>query len=85
MGIYHNGKPHDIPIPPNFIFEAFKHGSLAMKWNFFHLTRKKLGHRDLKDFLNYECESYLKQLLTLRNVKSLLLIATQLRILIKHG
>lgn len=42
-----------------------KHAFLANEWNFVHLTEKKLNYLEhLKDFLNFECESHLKQSLT---------------------
>ena len=40
------------------------HVFLAKEWNSFHLYGKKLDYRHLNDFLNYECELYLKKLLT---------------------
>ena len=36
----------------------------AKEWTSFHLTGKKLGYLDVKDFLNHECVLYLKQALT---------------------
>ena len=34
------------------------------EWNYVHLSRKKLDYPHLKDFLKYEHELHLKQLLT---------------------
>ena len=42
----------------------FKEVFLAKEWNSFHLSRKKLDHLHLKDFLKLKCELYLKQPLT---------------------
>ena len=55
---------HYIPTLTKITFDAIKHAFLAQKWNYFHLTRKKLDYLHLKNFVNYACESYLKQLLT---------------------
>ena len=33
---------------------------VANEWMSFHLSGKKLDYLHLKDFLNYECESYLE-------------------------
>ena len=43
---------------------SFYPKSIDTEWNSFHLSREKLDYLHLKDFLEYECEFYLKQLLT---------------------
>ena len=52
---------HDIPTPPKITFVALKHAFLAQEWSFFYIMENKLDYVHLKDFLNYECESHLKQ------------------------
>ena len=44
-------------------FDDIKEVFLAKEWNCLHLTWKKLDDIHLKDFLPYECELYLTQML----------------------
>ena len=55
---------HDNPITSKTTCDDVKEVFLAKEWNSFHFSRKKLDYIHLKDFLKYECESYLKQSLT---------------------
>lgn len=45
-------------------FDALKEDFLAKECNFFQLMGKKVYYLHGNDFLNYECELYLKKLLT---------------------
>ena len=55
---------HDNPTTSKTTHVDIKKVFLAKEWNSFHLFSKKVVYLHLKDFLNYECELYLKQPLT---------------------
>jgi hypothetical protein len=40
-----------------YLWEAF----LIKEWNSFHLIGKELDYLHLEEFINHECESFLKQ------------------------
>ena len=62
------GLSHWEPMTPNHIkkttYVDTKEVFLSKEWNSFHLFGKKLYYLRLKDSLNYDCKSYLKQPLT---------------------
>ena len=61
-GVYVNGKPMASQQRQNVTFDALsKEAFPSSRVNSFHLTRHRLSYLHLKDFSNYECESYLKQ------------------------
>ena len=52
---------HDNPTTSKTLYVDIKEAFLAKEWNSFHLSRKKLDHLHLKEFLKYECKLYLEQ------------------------
>ena len=58
---YSHWEIYDNPTSPKIIFDDLKKAFLAKEWSSFHLSGKKLDYIHLKEFLEYECQSYLKQ------------------------
>ena len=56
--------PHDNPTTSKIVYDDIKEVFLVEKWNSFHLSRNTVDYLHLNDFLEYECELYLKQSLT---------------------
>ena len=59
----------DNPTTSKMTYDGSKKAFLAKEWNTFHLSWKKLGYLQCKDFLEYECGLYLRQPLTLPRCK----------------
>ena len=57
-------------------YDDVKEVFLAKERNSFHLFGKKLDNFHLEDFLKYECELYLKQLLTPLECKTIVAYPT---------
>ena len=57
-------EPHDNLTTSKIAYDEIKVAFLAMEYNSFHLSWKKLHYLHLENFLKYECELYLKQPLT---------------------